>query len=292
MHPLRLYRAALAILLTLLGGGLAIWFAVSAPEGTSSDRILRDVTLFGRVDELVRETTAAVRSLAAALGSATEEDLTAPRGQLASIQLAGRRLQQDLEEHRSSWIPVEEASDVLKRSLELCRDTWDRTAAVTAAAAAEKAAPPTAGAAGPKADAPAAAETASAAASEAASPPPLSPAEIAALLTERQKQLLAQAERLRTRVEQAITEGMLARGTFLGWESGQWLLGALILATLVGLIVAVHALRRARLAPERLERMELELVGRSDRRAALQKCHERVRDLLDFAEGLCRGGKM
>jgi hypothetical protein len=178
-----------------------------------------------------------------------------------------------LRDYRTSWIPVAEAADLLQQSLDLSQESLARVASLTPAPSeAAGADPPTPD---PAVD-PGLAHT---------------PAELAAILNARAQQLVEQSQRLRSRVEQAITEGMLARGTFWGLETGQWLLGAMVLSALLGSGVLAHAVWRTRVSPEKLERMELELIGRTDRRAAVRRCHERVRGLLDLADSLCRGGK-
>ena len=273
MNPLRLYRGTQLALLALLVAGVLVFWLVRAPEGTASDRILRDVALAGRMDGLVGETVTSVLGLAEAAANASAEELAAQRNSLEVIQTAVHRLQDELRDDPSSWIPVAEALDLLQQSQELSQESLARFATIAPSQ------PDAAGGNPPSSDPatdPALAHT---------------PGEDAAILNARAQQLVEQSQRLRTRIEQAITEGMLARGTFWGLEAGQWLLGALVLSALLGCGVLAHAAWRTRLSPEKLERVELELIGRADRRAALRRCHERVRGLLELADSLCRGGK-
>ncbi|MCY2995896.1 MAG: hypothetical protein NTY19_49805 [Planctomycetota bacterium] len=273
MNALRWYRGTQILWLSLVAGGVLIAFIVRAPEGTSVDRILHDATLTGRVEQLVAETKHAVDTLAKQFPTVSPEELAGYRVQVKSVAAAADRLRKELDQQSSSWIPVDEANELLQRAEELSRDAWERTQPPSPEAA-DAVDTPTPGA---ETDADAALDH--------------TPAEVAKLLHARVLQLDRQATQLRTRIEHAVLEGMLARGTFLGLETWQWLLGALVVSGLLGTGVLQHAAWRLRLPPEKLLRVELELIGRSDRRAAVQACQERVRDLLDLADSLCRGGR-
>ncbi len=283
MKAIRLYRGTQTTLLVLLAAGLSVFILVRAPEGTSSDRILRDVALTGRIDGFVAETAAAIRSLAAALTDASVDEVDARRDTLEILQIAVERLLQDVRDHSSSWIPVADACDLLQQTWDCSQDSLMRVAKVAPSVPDPEindeglpGAPDSAPILTGTNEDPALAHTR---------------AEVAMILNARAQQLVEQSQRLRTRIEQAITEGMLAQGTFGGLETASWLLGVLVVAAVVGTTVLEHAVRRMQLSPERLERMELELMGRTDRPGAVRRCHQRVRSLLDLADSLCRGGK-
>jgi len=70
-------------------------------------------------------------------------------------------------------------------------------------------------------------------------------------------------------------------------EAPDLLLAATILACLVGIALLAHAGHRLSVPVEKAERMEIEMIGRSDRRAAMRRCHARVKELLDMADNFC-----
>ena len=272
MNPRRLYLVIQMCLLGLWGAGLAIWLFVRAPDGSSSDRILHDAILVGRVEEVIHQAAAAVQDQAAIVAKRAPWDLDAGRARLKWVQASAQRLDHELDLQKS-WIPGTEAAALLEQSRQLAVEALDLALPDSTDS----------GAAAP------AAELEGAAAAERALAN--TPVEVARLLSGRATQLIDQSTSFRASVHGAITEGLLARGTLVGRTTSEWLLFLLTIAALTGAGILRHARSRARLPLEELERTELKLLANSDRLAAMRKCNERVRDLLDLGDSLCRGGK-
>ena len=266
MQSYQYYRWVQLFLAIVLTAGLLAWFFLRQPEGTSEGAIFTDVALTGRVQQVVLDTVRAVRQTATLPPGAATDQIHQVRAQVGSAIASAERLEADLEVATSRWIPVSEASILL----EGCRSLG---------ASALKLAP-TGDA--PQVQAP----------DDSLEDYPdidgITP-EASQILEAGATQLVEQAARLAGRVQQAIVSATYAQETLLGFGARDYLLATTILGSVIGIAMLSQACRRLRIPPERIEQMELDLIGRVDRRAAMRKCHDRVRSLMEMAEQFARG---
>lgn len=266
MQSLRFYRWIQLALAIVLVAGLLVWIFVRAPESTSEGAIFGDVELTGRARQVALDTVRAVRQLAAIPPDATADQIQHARAQVNFAITAAERLESDLQTTKSRWIPVAEAAVLL----EACRKL---------------------GALGLKLAPTGNPPSVELPEDSLASQPDLDGVtpEAAQTLEAGAGQLLDQSDRLAHRVQQAIVGATFAQGTILGFGARDLLLATTVLAALTGIVVLAHACRRLSIPAAKVEQMELELMGRVDRRAAMQKCHDRVRGLMEMAEQFARG---
>lgn len=266
MQSLRFYRWTQLALGIVLLAAVLVWLFVRTPEGTSAGAIFDDVELAGRARQVAIDTVTAVRQLAAIPSDATADQILPLRAQVNFAINAAARLKPDIDSTKSSWIPVKEATGLLER----CRELGEM--ALKGA--------PTGNA--PQVELPE---------DSLRSDPDLDGVtpEDAQKIEAKAGQLLDDSKRLARRVQQAIEAATFARGTLFGFEAGDLLLAATVLTSLTGILVLTYACRRLRIPAAKIEQMELELIGRVDRRAAMQKCHERVSSLMEMAEQFARG---
>lgn len=267
MVSLRFYRITQSVLLLLLVGGILVWFLVRAPGGTSVGAIFGDVERIGRSHQVVLETVSAVRQLTTVRLDTSHDDIVALRAQVLQANDAAAKMAEELQTVKSQWMPVAEATVLLNE----CRSVGELALQQS----------PTGVAVPANVD-------------ESDESIEMDPdldgmsAESVQILGARAEQLFQEWKRLELRVRQAIVGGVFARGSLLGLESKDLLLIATVLACLAGIFVLSNVCRRLKISPENVERMEIELISRTDRIGAMQRCHNRVHDLLQMADSLCR----
>ena len=270
MFSLNGYRLGQFILFFIMAGGMAVWYSARPPEGSSVGAVLGDVERIGRAHEMVLETVEAVRRLSAVGHDAPDEDVTRRRGHVQQAIESSRKLAAELETVNSPWIPVGEATILLND----CGKVGELTLARS-----------------PVCQAPATGKDTTAGSDDL----DLGPnhremsAESVQIVETRARQLLGGWRRLESRCRQTIVGGMLARGNVFGFESTDLLLATTVLGCLLGIAMLSRVRGRLNVSPAKIERMEIELIARTDRRAAVRRCHERVSDLLRLADGFCRG---
>ncbi|MFV1967488.1 MAG: hypothetical protein ACC628_18835 [Pirellulaceae bacterium] len=263
MRTLKLYRLAQITLWVLLLTGLLVRLLVRAPEGTAAAEIYDRVELTGRAREVMMETVRLVQAIAADAGTMDPAETVRRLANANQTKDAAGRVKNAIQETDSNWMQLKEAAPLMADCEKLLQRAIDRVLT-----------PPTA-----------------------AGEPPANPGfeetalEAIPILQTRARQLEDQAVHLSVRMQQAITKGVFARGTLFGLTAADILLATLTLSSLVGVAVLIQGSRRLRTPMAKLQRMELELMGRSDRREALHQCHDRVKELLELAGGFCRSDK-
>jgi hypothetical protein len=276
VNTLQYYRLVQIAFAVLALAGLMTWYFVRVPPGTSAHAILRDVELAGRGREAALQLTKAVRRLAhIEQGQALERELSAVRSHVEAV----RSLRDEIATENSRWIPTAEFGMVLEECQQLGNQTVERL---------EKAIVDL-----KRWNDQIDEESGVPAVEDEAEVPGLlaaTPGELALGFEQQGIDIERQLDLLRSRVEQAIAAGMLAEGRLWIWSAADLLFGLVLVGTVMGAIVALHASYRIRIPPQQLERWELELVARTDRKSAIQRCHQRIDDLLQLADRFCRGG--
>ena len=259
------YRFLRLLLLLLLIGSGVIWWTVRPPQATSASAVFDDIDRIGRGHNVVLSTIRAVRQLASIQPDTPREEILGRRAQAEFALTQTDQLEQELRANPSQWIPVTEAQVLLEDCRQALRLALEQA--------------PTGQTPDPQNVAEDLARNADV---EGLGP------EVAGLLDARAEQLLRGLEQLQTRVQRALVSAMLARGRWLGLEAADMLAIAVCLSCLLGLVALSQASRQLRIPPQKVERMEIELIGRTDRLRAMDRCHQRVKELLEMADDFCR----
>ena len=271
MDRIRLLRRIPYGLVLLAAAGAAAWVLLRPPAETDDAHMIQAVDRAGHARGVTADVARAVHRLADLGQTPTPDRYARARAEVEDLGARAGKLADDLgREPPNPWVPVAEATDLLGEAKAL-------------AAAALELSPPAAVA--PKA----------AAAADATETDPaktgLTP-ENGRVLGARADQLLAGAERLRLRVEQAFTGAAAAQRRFLGFAPADLLLGLLAAAVLVGVLTARSAAAWLSVPPIDAVHAELKRVAATEPRTALTRSHETVRGLLELADSLARGERV
>ncbi len=264
MSSLKLYRAAQISLLVVLVLGTAVWYFIRPSANTSLMSMSFDIERVGRAQEVTGQIIVTARRLADTNATTPAEEVATLHTNLRHSIASAERLLTEFESRPSEWVPVAEAATMLLDAQQLGRLGLNRLPTTT--------------------------EVPSDNPQEPTITLEETPETSAAILETRAHQLLSASDLLRVRVEQAIAKSTFNRGRLLGFEASDLLLGALVVTNLLATMVLNVACVRLSMPPEQIEKMELELIRKVDPQAALKKCHQRVKDLLELADDFCRPG--
>jgi hypothetical protein len=254
----------------LLAAGLAVWAYVRPQAEAAPEVMADDIILIGQVQEIVDETAHGLRALEGINPEMPADQIVRHRNQMAGVVDAAGRLAARLESVRARWVPVAEASLLLQD----CRSAGQ--------------------------DALARAPSGSVTARQAAAADPLDvhpdhvgmTLESRKILEARSTRITDAWEKTRGRVIQAIVQACSTRGTFLGFDGWDLLLGSLVLTVVAGAVTALSASAMLQTPPMQSIKLQLGRLARSSPSDALKQCHEQVYELMDVADSLCRGEKI
>ena len=222
MKNLLLYKITRYALLLLLICGVAIWFFVRAPRGTSAGAIYQDVELIGRARLLTDQAVSVIDGLAKVDSNMKPEEVIQKRAAASFINKSIEALELDFKQTESRWIPVKDWEDLLSRCRRHTEIALQKTDSHTLAIESPD-------------------EN-----TEAESNVDLETiiqekqADVAPVLEEIRDDLSKSSKKVGTLVELSIEKAMCAKGLFLGFSVRDWLLGLVVLISFIGIAGCFH----------------------------------------------------
>lgn len=267
MGPVRLLQFVSIALVLFLGAGIAAWVLLRPPAETASAPMLDAVDRVGQIRRVTIELVDAIQQLVALSPAASAEKLTRARMQVELYDVAAGRLLTEFKTTETMWVPVDHAQSILEGGRSLAEQALKMSPTIPVS------------------------EKAAAGVDSLESDPDKTglPQERAQALKRSGELLIESSENLKRGVQQSVDLASFSKGTLFGFSAADVLVGLLILAGLSALVAIRGASSWMTVPPAQAAKNELRRMAVTDPPAAMKACHDRVRELLEMADGFCRG---
>ena len=259
----RMFACLLVLAFALLGAVWLVAVYVKAPAWRASTVMVSDLRQFAAGRQVLEDALRLANDLAAIEGRTRRERVSALRERADDRRTAVAAMAEAFEQ-RESLAPFPEMSGLLRQAAELLDTAVEGSPSqpIAEEAAAEHALLET----------------------EAEKVGVLEG--VRALISQRARQIRAEADELVRQAEQAVLGSEHYDAEFVGLSARVWLTGLSTLACALLAACALAALCALRAKPEQLVMYEIRRLNRTSFQKAIQQCYERMDELLDLANSL------
>ena len=258
----RSVRGTVVVLAVSLTLAAVVRVLLRPPAATEGPRVVDDIDLTGQMRGVVFEAVQATGALATIGPETTSQEILRRRERVNAMVEGCRRLVQMLSESETSWIPVSEAQILLEHVADFGDYALQQTPTLQVAAS----------------------EAAGAESTETNPDITGMTPETTRTLAVRGSQLLKESQELQQTVRQAALGAVFTRGTWLGFEAKDYLLGLVLISCVTG-IAFVWRFRKLLDVPA-FETVcnDLQLQAERHPQQAVDRCYNLSKTLLQLAD--------
>lgn len=241
---------------------VAVWSFVRPPAATAVKRIATEIEMTGQMRGVVEEAVLAVEALTKIRSNTASAEIQRRRERTMAMVEGCVRLAQTLSDDESSWIPVAQARLLLLHVEEFGRDALRRSPSLqvderrAAEALSTETDPDMVG---------------------------MTP-ETVQILETRAISMRKESLQLQQAVQRAAMAAASNRGSWLGFEAGDYLFAVILVNCLIGTFSVLQFRKCLEVVPFRMVEIDLKLLSEHHPQAALDSCYQLSETLLRLAD--------